>query len=342
MPTPTAVLLVNLGTPDSPEYRDVARYLREFLLDPRVLDIPVIKRQLLVRGIIAPFRSRSSGRTYREIWTDEGSPLLVYSEAMVRKLQASLGSEYRVILGMRYQNPSLESALETLRQEGCKRLIVVPLFPQYASASTGSAHQKVMELLSRWPTIPDCHFINSYPTQQAMIQAFAERAREQELSSYDHVIQSFHGLPERQIRACDDTQRCLVSADCCEKAPEDSLCYRAQCLATAKAIAKELELGRESWTISFQSRLGRDPWIQPFTPDILKKLAEQGKKRVLVLCPAFVCDCLETTYEIGVEAQEDFEKWGGEKVQLVEGLGSHPMWIQALKELVEERAPMPV
>ncbi len=334
MQSRTGVLLVNLGTPDSPKRGDVARYLTQFLLDPRVIDIPAWKRQLLVRAAIVPFRSRTSGRTYQEIWTDKGSPLLVHSLAMRDALQKRLGEAYVVKLGMRYQNPPLADALEELRQAKVERIVVLPLFPQYASASTGSAHQLVMDLVSRDPIVPAINFINSYPTEPQMIAAFAERAREHRLGDFDHFLFSFHGLPERQIRACDESNRCLTSSDCCAtRNADNAYCYRAQCTATAHAISTALSLPRESWSMSFQSRLGKDPWIQPFTPDVLKALAGKGMKRVLVFCPSFVCDCLETTYEIGIEAQHDFAKWGGEKVQLVAGLGDHPLWIEALATL---------
>ena len=318
------VLLVNLGTPDSPKPKDVFRYLNEFLTDERVIDIPWLSRQLLVRGVIVPFRHRQSARMYQEIWTEEGSPLKVYGNLVKEKLQNQLGDDFQVELAMRYQNPSIEKGLNLL--EGADEIIVIPLFPQYASATTGSVHQKVMEVVKKWQVIPKLNLIRDFPLQETMIEAFCERMKEADYSSFDKILFSFHGLPERQLRKADRNNYCLQSEECCKTLNDQNKgCYSAQCHATAKAIAERLKI--DEYQVSFQSRLGKDPWIQPYTSDCL-----QGN-RLLVCCPAFVCDCLETTFEIGVEYAEEFE---GEKLQLVEGLNDHPKWIQALKELVLE------
>lgn len=330
----TGILLVNLGTPKSPELKDVFHYLNEFLTDPRVIDIPWLQRQLLVRGIIVPARMRNSAACYKEIWTGEGSPLLVHGRSVQKLLQEALGTDYKVTLGMRYQEPSIEGALEPLKH--CEKIVVLPLFPQYASASTGSVQQKVMELVKGWEVVPEMEFINSFPTQPSMIRAFAAIGEKHKPKEYDHVLFSFHGLPERHIKKADPTGHCLNRPNCCTAPNRSHSCYRAQCVATAHAIAKELDLPPDHFSICFQSRLGKDPWIEPFTPDLLKELAEPKGQRVLVFCPAFVCDCLETTFEIGVEYQEDFQAMGGKELTLVEGLNSHPLWIQALQELVQK------
>ena len=338
----TGVLLVNLGTPDSPDPKDVYRYLIEFLTDGRVIDTPYLLRQFLVRGLIVPRRYKQSARSYKEIWTDEGSPLKVYGERVTQLLQESLGDRYCVELAMRYQNPSIPSALERLRDQAVSDLIILPLFPQYASASTGSVQARVMKELSGWQGVPKTTFIESYPTQPKMIDAFCARANERDVGDYDHVLFSFHGLPQRHLRKLDRHNHCLNKPGCCETLSEkNQRCYSAQCYATAYAIAEKLGLSSERYSISFQSRLGRDPWIKPYTDHVISELAKKGMKQVLVLCPAFVADCLETVFEIGVEAEEIFQEAGGEVIDLVTGLNDHPMWVEALSEMVLENSQKP-
>lgn len=330
----TGILMVNLGTPDSPRTPDVRKYLVQFLMDERVIDIPALQRNLLVRGIIAPFRAPKSGASYKEIWTDEGSPLLVISEKLRDLVADKLGSDYDVRLAMRYQSPSIASQLEHWKGKALRKLVILPLFPHYASASTGSVHEEVMRIVSKWPIIPDVEFINSYHDHPGMIAAFAARGREHDLDSYDHILFSYHGLPERQLVKADVHNHCLQSKDCCQTLTDKNFyCYSAQCHATTFALAKELGLERDRYTICFQSRLGKTPWIRPFTVDVLKDLAEKGAKRILVFCPAFVADCLETIFEISVEYDEDFKGWGGEEVKLVEGLNTHPLWVEAVADL---------
>lgn len=326
------ILLVNLGTPDSPEVKDVKKYLDQFLMDGRVIDIPKFNRNLLVRGLIVPFRSPKTSKLYKEIWNENGSPLLHYSKLQATLLQAQLGDEYQVELAMRYQNPSIESALANLKAGLVESIRVIPLFPQYASASTGSVIQLVMELVGKWPTIPNISFVNSFHDNQLMIEVFAENARKHNPESFDHVLFSFHGLPERQLLKCDHTGNyCLKNADCCQTLNDtNKFCYSAQGHDTARLLAKELGIARENYTVCFQSRLGKEPWVQPYTTDVLKRLAQEGKKRLLVFSPAFVADCLETLYEITVEYHEEFRELGGEHVQLVESLNDHPKFVEAL------------
>lgn len=329
------ILLVNLGTPDSPEVKDVRKYLDQFLMDERVIDIPKLNRTLLVKGIIVPFRSPKTSKLYKEIWDENGSPLLYYSELQAKMLQEKLGSEYQVELAMRYQNPSVEAALEKLKSGLVSSIKVIPLFPQYASASTGSVLQLVMELISKWPTIPPVSFVNSFHDNDLMLEIFADNARKHGVENYDHVLFSFHGLPQRQMTKSDHTGKyCLKVNNCCENYNNaNKFCYSAQCHNTAKLLAAKLGLSRESYSVCYQSRLGKEPWIQPYTTDTLKKLAEEGKKRLLVFSPAFVADCLETLYEITVEYHEEFKALGGEKVQLVESLNTDPRFIEALAEM---------
>lgn len=332
------VLLINLGTPDAPTRGAVYRYLKEFLLDGRVIDINPIARNILVRGIIAPFRSGKSAKEYRKLWTEDGSPLKIYGYELQDGVQELLGDDFIVKLAMRYQNPSIKSAVEALIAEKVTELIVVPLFPQYSSACVGSAHQEVMRVLSKKQGIPTVKMIHSYYDFEPMIEAFAARAEQYDMDSYDHVLFSYHGIPVRQIKKGDDFNHCKLG-ECCNTITETNQhCYRANCFATTRAIAKRLSIPEEHYSVVFQSRLGSDPWLEPYTSDVIEELAKAGKKRVLVFCPAFVADCLETTVEIGMEYQEEFEEFGGEKLQLVEGLNAHPKWMEAVKELVLQYA----
>lgn len=330
------ILLINLGTPDSPSVPDVRRYLDQFLMDARVIDIKPIPRNLLVRGAIIPFRAPESAKIYKKIWTDEGSPLLIYGEQVQSMLQERLGENYVVELGMRYQNPSIPKALESLRAQHVHSIQVIPLFPQYASATTGSVHQLVMEIVSKWLVIPQMSFVNSFHDHPKMIKIFADNGRKYNVESFDHVLFSFHGLPERQLIKADVSGSCcLKSEDCCSKlTPVNQHCYSAQCQDTARLIAESIGITKEQYTVCFQSRLGKEPWIQPFASDVIADCAKKGMKRLLVFCPAFVADCLETIYEIGEEYQEEFEEAGGELVQLVESLNAHPEWISILEEFV--------
>jgi len=331
------ILLVNLGTPDSPATPDVKKYLDQFLMDERVIDIPKLNRTLLVKGIIVPFRSPKTAKLYKEIWNENGSPLLYYSRLQAQMLQEKLGDEYHVELAMRYQSPSIASALANLKAGLVESIQVIPMFPQYASASSGSVMQLVMELVSKWQTVPPISFINSFHDNELMIKVFAENARKHQVEDFDHVLFSFHGLPERQLLKCDHTgSYCLKTADCCQTLNDtNKFCYSAQGHDTARLIAKELNLSRDQYTVCFQSRLGKEPWVQPYTTDVLKKLAAEGKKRLLVFSPAFVADCLETLYEITVEYHEEFRALGGEHVQLVESLNDSPVFIEALADMVK-------
>jgi len=335
----TGILLVNLGTPDAPTRSAVYRYLQEFLLDPRVIDINPLARNLLVRGIIAPFRSGKSAEAYRELWTEQGSPLKIYGERLAEQVQQLLGSEYVVRLAMRYQQPSIASAIADLMRAKVSKIKVFTLFPQYASATVGSVHEEVMRVLSSQQVIPALEFINSYPDWPAMVEIFAENARRYDLGSYDHILFSYHGVPQRHLRKADAFQHCLQSAECCQTlTPTNQFCYSAQCYATTRAIANTLNIKPEQYTVCFQSRLGRDPWTQPYTVRVIEQLAkERGAKRLLVFCPAFTADCLETTIEIGTEYREDFEKWGGQHLDLVESLNDSPQWAKAVASLLAEQ-----
>ncbi|MCS6832920.1 MAG: ferrochelatase [Flammeovirgaceae bacterium] len=334
--TKKGILLVNLGTPDSTKVGDVRRYLREFLSDERVIDIHPLGRFLLVNFIIAPFRAPKSAHEYQKLWTEKGSPLKYHSLQLVELLQKELGDDYVVELAMRYQNPSIQSALEALKKHPLESLLVIPLFPQYASATSGSVHQEVMRILSKWPLIPKTTFLDAFPTQPTMIRAFVENAEKfRTQHTYDHYLFTYHGLPERQLKKAD--AQCLTSTNCChEFSARNRLCYRAQCYETSRKLAEAMGIEEKNYTVSFQSRLGKDPWIQPYTDETIEKLAKNGCKKLLVFSPSFVADCLETTIEIGEAYAELFREKGGERLDLVESLNTSATWVKALKEIVLE------
>lgn len=335
----TAVLLINLGTPDSPGIPDVRKYLREFLMDERVIDIPFLNRFLLVNGIIAPFRAPKSARVYKKLWTKNGSPLKYYGKQNQQQLQESLGNEFEIFLAMRYQNPSIPDILEKIRQKSFEKLIVIPLFPQYASATNGSVIQKVQECLRNWNIIPELGFIAQFYQHPLFIKTFADMAaRYMQQEHFDHIIMSYHGIPERQIKKGDIYGYCHFNQDCCSQISfKNHSCYRAQCYETSRLISKALNISEDQYTVCFQSRLGKTPWIKPYTDEVIPELARNGNKKILTLVPSFVADCLETTIEVGEEYQELFYEHGGEKWVMVESLNDHPQWIACLKDIVEKR-----
>ncbi len=326
------ILLINLGTPDAPDRNSVFRYLRQFLADPRVIDQWAV-RNLIIRPIVVPIRAGASAKLYQKLWTEKGSPLKFHGESLARKVQQNLGENYAVELAMRYQSPSIEGAIERLLMKKVEKITVFPLFPQYASASTGSAHEEVMRVLSKYQAFPAVDFINSYPTWPAMIKLFADNARRQfDLTTYDHILFSYHGLPQRQMKKADLFGHCKCNFDCCQNlTATNQFCYSAQCYATTKALAEELNLDKKQYTVSFQSRLGNDPWLLPYTVKTLEDLAKnKGAKRVLVFCPAFVADCLETVIEISDEYKTEFIEWGGDALDLVPSLNDGDEWAAAI------------
>ena len=334
----TGILLINLGTPDAPDKSSVRRYLLEFLTDGRVIDYPWLSRQLLVRGIIVPFRTGNSTKLYRELWTDQGSPLLYYGERLRDGVQNLVGPEVPVALGMRYQNPSISSALELLWRQDVTDLIVFPLFPHYASASTGSAFEEVIREVAKQQVIPSMSFVQDYYDHPEFLQVIVDHSKDFEMSSYDHILFSYHGLPQRQLVKADRGHHCMQNQDCCQNLGlHNRHCYSAQSYATTQALAHKLQLTPDQYTTCFQSRLGKDPWTQPYTSDVLKARAAKGDKRILVFSPAFVADCLETIVEVGLEYQEEFEALGGEKLDLVPSLNDDPKWMEAIIHIIEER-----
>jgi len=333
----TGLLLVNLGTPDAPTTRAVRNYLREFLSDPRVIDIHPVGRALLLHLIILPTRPAKSAHAYRQIWDAErGSPLLAHSKDLAAGVQRELGADWHVELGMRYGSPSIQTALGALAD--CARIVVLPLYPQHAASSTSTTNARVMELAASAWDVAALDLVPAFFADPAFLDAWTAVAAPALADARpDHVLFSFHGLPERQIRKSGDA-RCLTDG-CCDRAPGPPRCYRSQCYATARALAERL--GVRDYTVCFQSRLGRTPWIAPYTDIVLDELAAKGIKRLAVLCPAFVADCLETLEEIGLRARAQFKAAGGDELVLVPSLNATPAWIAAVCAIARRHAVQP-
>ena len=335
----TGVLLLQLGTPNSPSTSDVRKYLKEFLNDPRVIDLPWLARTLLVNGIIVPFRAPKSAKIYKKLWEHGNgiSPLLDYTEKITTILQNNLSKEnITVEMAMRYQNPSMEIVLDKMHKANYDQIIILPLFPQYASASSGSAIEKAMNIIRKWWVIPEIKIVSQFYESKGYIDSIVERAKAFDLANYDHILFSYHGLPERHVDKVYNDGLCEDQPCESEINNENKSCYKATCYATTRLIAKELNLQEKEYTVCFQSRLDKK-WLHPFSDKIVEEQAKKGAKKLLVFSPAFVADCLETIIEIGDEYQEIFEEFGGEKVQLVPSSNDHPRFIECLEELIRER-----
>jgi len=333
----TGLLLVNLGTPDAPRTAEVRTYLREFLSDPRVIDIPAVARQLLLNAVILPTRPAKSAAAYREVWTDRGSPLLVYGLDLQERLRDRLGPATPVALGMRYGNPSIASALAELSAQSADRIVLLPLFPQYSSAAYGSAVEKVFDEAGKGWNVPAIDVVPPFYDHPGYIDAFVAQAKPVMAEvEPDKVVISFHGVPERHCTKSDPTaSHCLKRANCCDAIVQaNRWCYRAQSFETARQLAAGLELSDDQYEVTFQSRLGRTPWIQPFTDVRIEELPKEGVKKVVVLSPSFVADCLETIEEIGIRAKEDFEAAGGERLELVPSLNATDEWVDGVLSML--------
>ena len=343
-PPRTAVLLMNIGTPDAPTTTAVRRYLREFLSDPRVLDMNAVGRALLLNLIILPFRPSKSAAAYRAVWTSEGSPLAVHTHGLARVLQPLL-PEARVFIAMRYGNPSLRAAVDEIARTGVDRVVLVPLFPQYASASTGSALAEAYRLLGALPVVPAVSVVPPFFDDDGFIDRVAASVQAKTSTSsqkIDHVLFSYHGLPVHQVQATSTSgHRCDgddSNACCAELHPGNASCYRAQCMATTRALVARLGLAAGEFSTSFQSRLGRAKWLLPSTEDAIVALAKQGKKHVAVVCPSFVADCLETVEEIAIRAREVFVEHGGESLVVVPCLNADEGWARVVAGYVHRAA----
>ena len=328
------VLLVNLGSPDSPSVPDVRRYLREFLMDGRVLDVAWPVRFCIVNFAILPSRPKESAEAYHKIWMPEGSPLVVTSRNLQKKLQAQV--PVPVELAMRYQTPSIPDAVRAMAAKGVDDALLIPLFPHYAMSSFETAVVRVQEVAAKIApqmkiTVqPPCYRDEDY------IAALVGASQDYLKKDFDHLLFSFHGIPERHIKKSDTTgQHCLTVPNCCEVAsPAHSTCYRNQCFQTMAAFVKKAGIPKEKYSLSFQSRLGRDPWLKPYTDYELERLAKEGVKRLLVICPAFVSDCLETIEEIGIRGKESFLGAGGKEFTMIPCMNENPLWIEALGKMV--------
>jgi ferrochelatase len=329
-----AVLLVNLGSPDSTAVGDVRRYLREFLMDERVLDVPFWKRFLVVNCFILPFRPRKTAEAYRKVWLPDGSPLIVLSRQVQAALQKRL--DLPVELAMRYQNPTIESIVQKLAAQGVEHLLLIPLYPHYAMSSYETVVVRVQEVLARrapkmrLATVPP--FYNDSDYLQALVASAADYLK----ADFDHLLFSFHGLPERHMRKADPSgAHCLNRPDCCEQPHEaHRTCYRAQAFQTVAAFVNKTGLPASKFSVSFQSRLGREPWLKPYTDFELAKFPARGIRKLLVICPSFVSDCLETLEEIGLRGRDTFREAGGDQLTLIPCLNAHPRWIEALLTMV--------
>jgi ferrochelatase len=352
--TAKAVLLVNLGSPDSPAVPDVRRYLREFLMDGRVIDAPWPIRFGIVNFAILPKRPHASSEAYRSIWTTEGSPLVVTSRRVQGALQRRL--EIPVELAMRYQNPSIDSAVKKLAAQNINELLLIPLFPHYSMSSYETAVERVKDAIQKLAPQMRLHVQSPYFDAPDYIDALIESARPYLphlglldtapavpgfYPGSDHLLFSFHGLPERHLKKADKTGcHCMKVKNCCEvPSPAHATCYRAQCLKTVRAFVAQSGVPATKHSVAFQSRLGRDPWMQPYTDKEIERLARSGVKRLLVICPAFVSDCLETLEEIGIRGREIFLHAGGEELTLMPCLNEHPRWIDALQGMVTRMWP---
>jgi protoporphyrin/coproporphyrin ferrochelatase len=343
MTVKTAVLVLNVGTPDTAAPGDVRRYLREFLSDPRVIDIPALGRWLLLNVFILPFRPRKSAEAYSKVWTAKGSPLLEHTQAFTEKLRSQLPRDYRVEFAMRYGSPSIESKIEAILADSPLELVILPLYPQYSSAATGSTLEKVFELIGKKWNVPSVRVIGPFFQEPGFLDAIVATGAPL-IKSFepDHILFSYHGLPERHIlKSQTQPGACLKpNNDCCAVlSGQNQYCYRAQCFETTRLLAKRLNLDSNHFTTCFQSRLGRTPWIKPYTDLLLQELGKQGKKRILVFSPSFVADCLETLEEISIRGEASFIEAGGQKLLLVPSLNSTDAWVKAAKEIVQKFSP---
>ena len=329
------VLLVNLGTPDNPTVSSIRKYLREFLMDGNVIQLPWLLRAILVYGIILPFRPKKLVAAYESIWHEKGSPLLVISEALKQSLQKVLGETYQVELGMRYGTPNITNALDKL-QKKCHKIIVIPQFPHYAESTTRSLYQVIFNYFNRQVKIPELVMIRDFYDLPEFIQSQANQIKQAVLNKAikpDFYLFSFHGLPENHVKKVD-----LLSCDLTKPCPKinsgNQYCYRAQCYETARLLARELGLAVLDYQVSFQSRLGRTPWIQPYTDTVLPELVKKGVKNLVIACPAFTVDCLETLEEIAIRAKEEWFKLGAEELVVAPCVNNDAHWVQGLSKFI--------
>jgi protoporphyrin/coproporphyrin ferrochelatase len=332
----TGLMLLNLGTPDSPEPEAVGRYLKQFLMDRWVIDVPVLFRWILVKLLIVPKRKFASAEAYKKVWSDRGSPLLFHSNDLTDAVRKKMPA-YKVVTAMRYGNPSIENAFRELKSAGCTDFAIVPLYPQYAESSTRTAIDECLRVAKKFGVTGKIWFARAFYEHPKFIEAYASvLSRTLGDKNVDHVLFSYHGLPERHLRNLDYSGRhCFASENCCDAITDANRnCYRAQSFATTRALVKKLNL--KNYSISFQSRLGRTPWIRPYTDVVIQELPKRGIKNLVVITPSFTADCLETVEEIGIRAKEDFLAAGGESFTRVPCLNSEEVWVDAVVQILKE------
>lgn len=338
-PTPSntkGILLVNLGSPKSTNVADVREYLDEFLMDEKVIDYRWFFRSLLVQGIILRTRPAKSAEAYKTVWTEQGSPLIVITKQIQKKLQQKVSVP--VEIGMRYAEPSIENGIKKLVDQGVNEIVLFPLYPQYAMSTTETVIDKAEQVRkAKFPGVR-INYVQPFYNRDIYVDCLAESIREKLPAEYDALQFSFHGVPERHIYKTDPTKTCNLN-DCCSRKsnPSHSFCYRHQCFKTVEAVTEKLNIPREKTVVSFQSRLGNDKWIEPYTDETLENLPQKGVKNLAIVCPAFVSDCLETLEEISVEGRDEFLHAGGEQFHYLPCLNDEDRWIDVVKTLCEEK-----
>ena len=333
MKTRKGLLLINLGTPDDPGYLSVFKYLRQFLMDPKVITVPYILRFILVSIIIVPFRALSSGKIYKKIWTENGSPLIVNTSALADKVSKKV-PHIEVEFAMRYQSPSIEDKLKKLISQNLDEIIILPLFPQYSTATTGSVFDEISRVLKKQSVTPSIKFINQFYEQESFIDSWEDKLKSFDVDKYDHILFSYHGLPTKAVDDIYDDSLCADN-NCENKITnENKFCYKATCYETTRLIASRFNLPSEKYTVSFQSRLTKN-WIEPFTDEVLEDFPSKGIKNILVLSPAFTADNLETLYEIDDEYKELFIENGGKSLTMVPSLNDSSKWADSIVEIIE-------
>jgi ferrochelatase len=335
----TGLLLINLGTPDAPTVDAVRRYLDEFLMDPYVVDIPFPLRYLLVKGIILRTRPQASAKLYQSVWTDKGSPLLVLSLELEEQIKALLNEDFEVELGMRYGSPSVAVALEKLMQHELEQLIVLPLFPQYSQAATESAIQSFKKAFKKYNAKLPVRIITDFYDHPAFIDSYVKIIEKHlDISHHEHLLLSYHGLPVKHLEktGCEYVgKHCIDETNCPKMNIQNKNCYKAQCFATSRLIAKQLNLTENQYSVSFQSRLGKTPWIKPYTDLHLSTLYNKGIRKLAIASPSFVSDCLETLEEIAIQAKEQWLALGGESLTVIPCLNTSTNWVKAISKIIE-------
>ncbi|MBC7830158.1 MAG: ferrochelatase [Chitinophagaceae bacterium] len=332
------IVLMNLGSPDSISVKDVRRYLNEFLMDERVIDKPYLFRKILVSGIIVPFRAPKSAEAYKSIWTEKGSPLIEFTRQLQNALQQQISEPIEI--AMRYGNPSVKSAYDNLQSKipELEEVIAIPLYPHYAMSSYETAVEYAREIHAKNKYAFKLNFVKPFFNHPYYIHALTESIRPYLSQPYDHILFSYHGIPERHVMKTDGTGvHCLKVNNCCEiDSPAHATCYRHQIITTTRLVAEKLELPTGKCSFSFQSRLGRDEWLKPYTAKRFEEMPQEGIKKLLIVCPAFVADCLETLEEIAVEGRNSFIQSGGELLTVIPCLNTHPLWVKTIANWIKE------